>query len=88
MGKKTQQNFLCIRCIKDNPKIVVLLLLFSLSLSLLCATQVSECVCSNKNHNSSIYTNCQFTFFTRPVGPNKRSGPTSPRNTQNNILYY
>ena len=43
-GRKPNKKFLCIRCIKGNPKIVVLLLLFCLSLSLLCATQVSEYV--------------------------------------------
>ena len=32
-GRKPNKNFLCIRCIKDNPKIGVLLLLSYLSLS-------------------------------------------------------
>ena len=62
MGKKTQQNFLCIRCIKStrqDPRQVLLPVDISLSLSLSLSlspmryTQVSEC--SNEEHNSSIY---------------------------------
>ena len=58
MGKKTQQNFLCIRCIKStrqDPRQVCLPPAdISLSFSPMRYTQVS--LCSNEEHNSSIYT--------------------------------
>ena len=60
MGKKTQQNFLYIRCIKitrQDPKQVCFLpfnLSLSLSLSPMHYTQVSEC--SNEEHGSSIFS--------------------------------
>ena len=62
MGKKNQQNFLCIICIKStrqDPRHVRLLPTYIfLSLSPMHYTQLS--VCSNEEHNSSIYT----IFFT------------------------
>ena len=43
-GRKPSKYLLYIRCIKDKPKTECSILLLSLSLSLLCTTQVSECV--------------------------------------------
>ena len=57
MEKKTQQNFLCIRCIKSTRKylrqIFLLLASIYIYISPMRYTQVS--VCLNEEHNSSIY---------------------------------
>ena len=58
MGKKTQQNFLRIRCIKstrqDLRQVLLLPVDIYIYLSPMRYTQVS--VCSNEEQNSSIYT--------------------------------
>ena len=88
MGKKTQQKFLCIRCIKDNPKnrcsppSV-------LSLSLSPMRYTSESLCVQIRITTPLLIHNELTdFYPNQVGPTKQSGSTSPRKTQNSILYY
>ena len=66
---------------RQPQKIVVLLLLFCLSLSPMRYT--SERVCVQIRTTTPLFIHmCQFDFCTRQIGPNKLSGPTSPRNTK------
>ena len=54
-GKKTRQKFLYIDVEDKTPKKEILLLV-GMSLSLSYALYTSECVSSNEEHSSSIYT--------------------------------
>ena len=58
MGKKTQQNFFYVDVSKvqrQNPKQVLLLLEFK-SIYISYALYTSDCVCSNEEQTSFIYT--------------------------------
>ena len=88
MGTKTQQNFLCIRCKKDNPKnrcsplVVMSLSLYALRYSSERLYVQIRTIAPLFIHNNSI------DFYTIKFSPTKFYGTTSPRKTQNNILYY
>ena len=83
---KTQQNFLCIICIRYNPKNRYSPP-SSLSLSPMCYS--SEWVYVQIKTTSPLFIhNDSIEFYPRQVGPTKLSGPTSPTKNQNNILHY
>ena len=76
----------CIKSTKIKPQTCALSPCRSLSLSPMRYTQVW--VCSNDEHNSSIYTLSVTWLLPSQVNPNKLTGPTSPRKSQNNIILY
>ena len=53
----------------------------------MCYTQVSACVQMRSTPPLFILL-LPLEFFPSQVGPNKLTGPTSPRKTQNNIILY
>ena len=87
-GKKTHQNFLCIRCIRYNPKTCILLLLvLSLSLSLMRYT--SEWVCVQTRSKAPLFILFLSTnFYPNQIVPIKLYESASPRKSQNRILLY
>ena len=73
---------------KRQPPKQVFFSFYYVFLSLLCATQVSEFYVLMRNTTPLFIHFMSTDFNPQQDDPTKLHGPTSPRKTQNSILYY